>query len=332
MQSWIFTGKGGAAAALPTVSSLDKVLTRTQGGILVTITGTNLTGATGAAIGGLALTSFVALTATTVQGLTAATGTGTYTATVTTPAGTSAGGGSIKFVNPTSIFGANLRRWYSQSYAAGVWTDESSTANTSQGTAGKRPASSTIAGTTHRPATHVALDFDGVDDALNSGGDVELFTTAGTVACIIATATIGTDAIAVGKTYGGEPYQLGSARAVAADKCAFGVGGSTDTELAVSAGALNDNNPHRLIGTYAVPASTLYVDGTTAAADTGTFAVGVPDTGDLVSIGGAMTSEATTDYHWTGKIAEVVIANVAASSTQRDELDAYLRDCAGAAT
>lgn len=333
MSFWpLASQRKAASGAAPTVTSLNKTLTRTQGGILVTITGTNLTGATGGAINGSALTSFVAVNSTTVTGITPAIATGTYTATVTTGVGTSAPGGSIKFVDPSSIFGANLKRWYSQSYAAGVWTDASGTANTSQATAGKRPTATTLAGTTDRPATHVAVSFDGVDDGLNAGGATDIFTTAGTIGMVVsASVSQNADSNIASKNFGNEDIVFAAARSGFGNFPAFGCGGSTNTELAIGPSGINDAAVHRMIGTYGASTARIYID-SVLAADTGTGTM-VTGTADFNSIGSAMSSsEATTAFHYTGKVAEVVYANVTASAGQRGELDAYLRDCAGAAT
>lgn len=323
---------GGGAAPAPTVTSVAKTLTRTSGGILLVITGTNMTGATGADVGGTALTSFVAVNATTVQGITPAKATGTYAVNVTGPGGTGTLASAIKFVDPSSIFGANLKRWYSQSYAAGVWTDASGTANTSQSTSGKRPTATTLAGTTDRPATHVALSFDGVDDGLNAGGAGDTFTTAGVVACVVAaSATQNADSNIFAKNYGNEDVILACNRGGSGNGAAFGCGGSSGTELAIASAAINDTVVRRLIGTFGSSTARLYVNGTLQA-DTGTGTM-VTSTADFNAIGcGMYNTESTTDYHFTGKLAELVIANVTPSTGQRNELDAYLRDCAGAAT
>ncbi len=335
MQAWIFMGGAGAAAPAPTVSSVSKTLTRTGGGILIVITGANMGGATGADVAGTALASFVAVNATTVQGITPAKATGTYAVNVTGPGGTGTLAAAIKYVDPSSIFGANLQRWYSTAYNAGtgVWTDASGTANTSQSTSGKRPTATTLAATTDRPATHVALSFDGVDDGLAAGSG-DTFTTTGVVACVVAaSATQNAESNIFAKNYNAEDIILACNRSTNGSpaKPAFGCGGSSNTEMAVAAAAINDTNVHRLIGTYGSSTARLYVDGALQA-DTGT---GTLTTGtiDLNSIGCAMSnSDSVTDYYYAGKIAEVVIANVTPSTGQRNELDAYLRDCAGAAT
>jgi hypothetical protein len=56
----------------------------------VTITGTNLTGATGVTIGGAAATGVIVVNATTIKAITPARAVGTASVLVTTPGGTNA--------------------------------------------------------------------------------------------------------------------------------------------------------------------------------------------------------------------------------------------------
>lgn len=327
-----FIKAAGGGAAAPTVSSVNKSgITRIQGGILFTITGTDFTDATEAAFGGTAGTSLNVVNDTTIEVVTPAKSAGTYDVTVTGPGGTGTLTNGIKYVSPTSIFGGDLQRHYSQSYAAGVWTDESGGGNTSQATAGKRPSASTFAGTTDRPATHVALLFDGTDDGLSMATATDLITTTGCVACIFTAdpTPAEDDGNLVAKDYNVSEVILASTRTGLVNKACFGCGGASTTELAVSAASVNDDAVRRVIGTLGASTSRLYVDGALEA-DTGT---GAPATGsgDVYAVGCAMQDEATTAYHHKGKIGEVVIADVTPSADQRAELDAYLRDCAGQA-
>lgn len=328
-----FTGITITSSAAPTVASVNKSgYTRTQGGIKIRVTGTGFVSGCTCTIGGSAATvTFV--NATTIDVITPALSAGSKNIVVTNPdaqtSGTS-GNGLIEFVDPTSIFGGDLERWYSQTYAAGVWTDVSGGGNTSQGTAGKRPAASTLAGTADRPATHVALLFDGTDDGLNMGGAADLVTAAGTFAAVVeASSTQNAEANILAKNYTAEEFILAANRTPdAANAACFGCGGSTTTELSIAAATINDDTVHRLIGTTDAATARLYIDGA-AAGDTGAGAI-AGGSADFNAIGCAMSNaETTTDFHFTGKIAEVVIASVQASATQRAKLDAYLRDCAG---
>jgi len=76
------------SAPASTVSSIAPTSGSTAGGTAVTITGTNFTGATGAAVGGVALTSFTVVNATTITGVTGARAAGAVDVTVTGPGGT----------------------------------------------------------------------------------------------------------------------------------------------------------------------------------------------------------------------------------------------------
>lgn len=318
---------GGAVA--PTVASVNKPITRTQGSILLTITGTNFVAGATVAVSGTAATSVVVVNDTTITCVTPAKAAGTYDVVVTTSGGSGTLTNGIKYVNPTSIFGANLKRWYSATYAAGAWTDESGNFNTSQATAASRPTASTFAATTDRTVTQFSLTFDGTDDGLNMGDGADIVTTAYTMGFIAtADATQNAEANVLSKNYASEAWIFGI-RSAAANKMASGAGGSTTTELAISDATVNDDVLRRYIGTNGSSVSTLYVNGA-AQADTGAGSV-TTGTADFNAIGCAMQSEATIDFLFTGKVGEVVIANVLASSTQRSELDAYLRDCAGQA-
>lgn len=319
----------GGGTSEPILVSVSKTITRVQGGILLTLGGAELTGTTGVTIGGTACTAVTVVDDNTVTCVTPTKAAGTYALVLTNGVGTATL--SIKFVSPLSIFAANLKRWYSETYAAGVWTDESGGGDTSQATAAMRPAASTFAATADRPATHVALLFDGVNDSLNMGGDVELFTTEGLVACIVLTSDLAGAKVAVGKLYTtDEAYTLGSDFGISNKRMAFGVGGTTATELAASGSDLDDGNVHRAVGVLSAGTSRLYID-SALQADTGSYP-SVPNKTNFASIGAGMsTAENVTSDFWNGKIGEVVVANVAPSAVQLAELHAYLRDCAGAA-
>ena len=83
-------GPTGPAAQPPTVTSISPTSGPQAGGTSVTITGTNLTGATGVKFGTAAATGVVVNSATSVTAISPA-GTGTVNVTVTTPNGTSTG-------------------------------------------------------------------------------------------------------------------------------------------------------------------------------------------------------------------------------------------------
>ncbi len=86
---------------LPAVSSLSPTTGPAAGGTTVTITGTNLTGATGVAFGTKAATNLVVSSATSMTAVAPA-GTGTVDVTVTTPSGTSTVNSGDKYTYTTS--------------------------------------------------------------------------------------------------------------------------------------------------------------------------------------------------------------------------------------
>lgn len=99
------------AVVVPTVSAISKALGPSEGGQPVTLTGTNFTSATSAAIGGTNLTSFVVVNATTITGITAAHATATLqSVTVTGPGGTGTLASAYEFWSPLSL--TNCAVWY----------------------------------------------------------------------------------------------------------------------------------------------------------------------------------------------------------------------------
>ncbi len=87
---------GGPTAAVPTVTNVAPSTGAAGGGTSVTITGTNLTGATAVKFGANAATGVIVNSATSITA-TSPTGTGTVDVTVTTPGGTSATSGNDQF-------------------------------------------------------------------------------------------------------------------------------------------------------------------------------------------------------------------------------------------
>ncbi len=83
-----------SSANAPTITSVSPTSGLTSGGASVTITGTNLTGATSVTFGGTAATSFVVNSATSITAVTPAKAAGTVEVIVTTPGGSSATAGS----------------------------------------------------------------------------------------------------------------------------------------------------------------------------------------------------------------------------------------------
>ena len=81
----------------PTVTSISPTAGPVAGGTAVTITGTNLTGATSVAFRTTAATSFTVVSSTEVTAVSPARAAGTVDVTVTTPVGTSATSAADQF-------------------------------------------------------------------------------------------------------------------------------------------------------------------------------------------------------------------------------------------
>ena len=95
-QSGLFT----YVAPAPTISSFSPTSGITTGGTTVTITGTNLTGATAVKFGSTAATSFTVSSATTIKAVTPAGAAGAVGVSVTTPGGTVTATGVFTYVVP----------------------------------------------------------------------------------------------------------------------------------------------------------------------------------------------------------------------------------------
>ncbi|WP_395737483.1 cadherin-like beta sandwich domain-containing protein [Prosthecobacter sp.] len=99
--AYTFTGLGPPPA--PTVASISPPSGSTAGGTIVTITGTDLTGATGVTIDGTAATNVVVSNATTLTCTTPAHSSGAVSVLVTTPGGTNAVNTLFTYVVPPSV-------------------------------------------------------------------------------------------------------------------------------------------------------------------------------------------------------------------------------------
>ncbi len=114
----------------PTVSAISPDVGDFTGGVPVTITGTAFTGATGATIGGVAITSFVVVNDTTITGVTGAHAIATgQSVVVTSPGGSNAANTLYEYFNPLSISGCVwwLRPDYGLSTSSGEvigWNDQ----------------------------------------------------------------------------------------------------------------------------------------------------------------------------------------------------------------
>lgn len=148
--SIVFGQGGGSAAPAPTVSSITDDVGDTAGGVPVTITGTNFTGATGATIGGVAVTSFLVVNPTTITGVTGAHAKGVVDVVVQHPNGNGTLTNGYEYFNLTSFaicvgwWRADLGITLDGSSLVQTWADQSGVGdanrNASQATAGNRVA------------------------------------------------------------------------------------------------------------------------------------------------------------------------------------------------
>ncbi len=95
--------RAAAAGNLATLASVSPVSGTTLGGTAVTITGTNLTGATGVTFGGAAATAVTVVDATTVTATTPAHAAGAVDVVVTTPAGSPTLAGGYTYVQMVTL-------------------------------------------------------------------------------------------------------------------------------------------------------------------------------------------------------------------------------------
>ncbi|HZC31276.1 MAG TPA: IPT/TIG domain-containing protein [Gaiellaceae bacterium] len=110
-----FVSYGGA----PTVTGIAPAIGDINGGDAVTITGTNFTGATGATVGGVSLTSFVVVNSTTITGVTGSHAAGVVNTVVTSGAGSGTGTSDFEYYDPTSLVDGY---WSGEDYAVSLGT------------------------------------------------------------------------------------------------------------------------------------------------------------------------------------------------------------------
>lgn len=136
-----------SGAVAPTVSSITPNVGDTAGGGgIVTITGTNFTGATGVKLGGTSATSVTVVNATTITCIPGARGTGSgLSVDVTTPGGTNGANGFFQYWTPAQItnidFYVDANKNWTEAAGTATWVDQSSNAVnfTNSGSAGTHP-------------------------------------------------------------------------------------------------------------------------------------------------------------------------------------------------
>lgn len=225
------------------------------------------------------------------------------------------------------LFGWAAKRHYSETYSNGAWTDETGNYNTSQTTSGRRPTATTING-------HVALSFDGTDDCLQAGTTTDILGSSGfTLAAVVTTTNTSTYSVIFGKgPYGSYAWTLGKYWGFNTPGSAAATTNGLDAGTANSNGAINDGNPHAVIAVHDGTTLRIYVDGTTAATDTGSAAKGSGT--DVITIGATTTTDphaGVLAYPWAGKIGQVIAIDGPASTEQLSSLMSMLKTWGGIA-
>jgi len=225
--------------------------------------------------------------------------------------GAGGGGGAS---DPSTIYGANLKRWYGNTYANGVWTDESGNANTSQATAGKRPTTVTM------PGGGLALVADGTDDVLNLGGDVEIVPDAFTLGfCFRSSAPPSAEKTVLGKYYSGKAFaiqQLTSGK--------LGCFVNSTSFQAVTDANVSNGAWHTFIAVWSGSLITLYVDGVEQAS-TATTSSPMTDTTEILALFAAASTESTAVDNAACSVGALVIADRASSTPEVASLHSFLR-------
>lgn len=124
------------AGTQPGVTALTPAEGATTGGTVVTITGTNLAGATAVAFGGTAATNFIVQSATQIQATAPAHATGTVDITVTTPGGTSPTSPASRFTYAAPSAGPGRLGFSALAYSAREGTTANVTITRSGGSDG----------------------------------------------------------------------------------------------------------------------------------------------------------------------------------------------------
>jgi large repetitive protein len=161
----------GVSAPAPTLSAVSPTIGDTAiAANTITLTGTNLTGATSVKIGVTACTSVTVVGPTSVTAVTPAKTIGLYDVSVTTPGGTATLTNAYRAWDPPAAFTTGLKYEYLSwlGVSGTTWSDQSGNANNATAAdAGHMPAAS---GTD--PAGHATLISDGSNDYMTVGTNV----------------------------------------------------------------------------------------------------------------------------------------------------------------
>lgn len=214
-------------------------------------------------------------------------------------------------LNPQTLFGANLVRWYLEQYSAGVWVDEAGNQN-SNPSSGFAPPAVTIGGRKY-------LSFDGLNHALQIGGNAELITTALTVGFVarMANDPAAGSSVVVGR------YSSGISWAVMGSSVNNRLGVTKDLGTwAETTTALNDTVLRTFVFTMGAGGSAARLNGAVEGTSGNTSAA---TSSSSLSIGCAMAADGVTvsDF-WSGEIGNLFIAKRKASDAECASLHRYL--------
>ena len=176
--SWVYSFGASATVAAPTVSAVS-----TAGGTVgdlaglyaATLTGTNLTGATGVTFNGLAATSVVVVNATTITCVVPSGGTtpGTASVLAMTAGGTNAANALFEYYSPAQ---EALTMWQRASYTGSPWTANASAGTSAANGSFTEATNPATAGTALNGRTPAS--FDGTAKLLTSANTLATYVSA----------------------------------------------------------------------------------------------------------------------------------------------------------
>jgi formylglycine-generating enzyme required for sulfatase activity/CxxC motif-containing protein (DUF1111 family)/subtilisin-like proprotein convertase family protein len=251
---------------VPTISSVTPNTGPAAGGTAITITGTNLTGASSVTIGGVAATSVSVVNSTTVTAVTPAGAAGAQSVSVTTPSGTASLAGAFTYqaASPPTIASVTPN-------AGGL---AGGTAITITGTNLTGTSSVTIGGTAATSVSVVnATTVTAVTPAGTAGAKTLSLTTPGGTANLsngftyVAAPTVTSITPNSGATTGGTAVTISGAGFTGATGVSIG-GVAATSVVVVNATTITANAPALSAGVYTVAVTTPYGSGSLANAYT----------------------------------------------------------------
>jgi hypothetical protein len=309
------------STATPAVSALSAASGPTTGGDIVTITGTNLDGATAVSFGGTAATSFAVLSPTTISAVVPALSAATHHVTVTTPGGTSSTTSADQFQAVSAAVPEVGSLGTTSGTTAGgttvVLTGTGFTGATAVMFGGVAATSFTVNSDTQITATSPA-QADGdvqvtVTTAAGTSSDATYFTY---TAPVPAVTSLGTTS---GPMYGGTVVTITGSGFTGATDVSFG--GTAATFFTVNSDtSISAVSPFAPSGTAHVTVTTAGGPSTTGSGDVFTFTTSTGTTPTLTglsassgpSIGGTTVTITGTNL---GGATSVMFGDVAASFT-----------------